>query len=192
MKKIFHDLYLFISDILETVVLAFALFIVVNVFVAQLHEVYGNSMLPDFKNGEYLLTDKVTYRFRNPQRGDVIIFKSPEPPHRDYIKRVIGLPGESVTISDGKVYIYNATHPQGYQLKEDYLEPGMVTEGKTAMPNQTKYTVPADSYVVFGDNRAVSSDSRTWGAVTKSEIIGRSLVRLWPPNSFSFIAHAKY
>ena len=192
MKKIFHDLYLFVSDILETVVLAFALFIVVNVFVAQLHEVYGNSMLPDFKNGEYLLTDKVTYRFRSPQRGDVIIFKAPEPPHRDYIKRVVGLPGESVMISDGKVYIYNATQPQGYQLKEDYLDPGMVTEGKTAMPNQTKYTVPANSYIVFGDNRAVSSDSRTWGAVTKSEIIGRSLVRLWPPNSFSFIAHAKY
>lgn len=192
MKKLLHNFYIFITDILETVVLAFALFIVVNVFVAQLHEVYGNSMLPDFRNGEYLLTDKVTYRLRNPERGDVIIFKAPEPPHNDYIKRIIGLPGESVLLKDGNVYIFNQAHPNGFKLTESYLQPGTVTEGKNSILESAKYPVPAGSYVVFGDNRLVSSDSRSWGAIARSEIVGRSLVRLWPPKNFSFVAQAKY
>ncbi len=192
MKKIFHSLYLFVTDILETAVLAFALFIIVNVFVAQLHQVYGNSMLPDFHNGEYLLTDKVTYRLRPPERGEVIIFKAPEAPHLDYIKRIIGLPGETLMIKDNQVYVFNGTHPDGLVLKESYLKPGAVTEGKKSISEGVKFVIPPDSYVVFGDNREVSSDSRTWGVITKSEIIGRSLVRLWPPSTFTVIAHARY
>ncbi len=135
-------------------------------------------MLPDFHNGEYLLTDKITYRFRPPLRGEVIIFKAPEPPHRDYIKRIIGLPGETVMIKNNQVYIFNKTHPDGIILNETYLGPGAVTEGNKAIHEGVQFTVPADSYLVFGDNREVSSDSRTWGPITKAEIIGRSLVRL--------------
>lgn len=191
-KKLFKELYLFITDIFETVVLALALFIVINTFVAQLHQVYGSSMLPSFKDSEYLVTDKVTYRLREPRRGEIIIFKAPEAPHRDYIKRIIGLPGEILLIENDHLIIYNATHPQGLTLKETYLRPGTLTEGKKAISEGVRFTIPTDSYVVLGDNREASSDSRTWGAVKRNEIIGRSLVRLWPPQEISLVANAHY
>jgi signal peptidase I len=191
-KKLLKEIYLLTTDVFETVILALALFIVINTFVAQLHQVYGSSMLPGFKDSEYLVTDKVTYRFREPQRGEIIIFKAPEAPHRDYIKRIIGLPGESLLIENNQLTIYNATHPQGLVLKETYLRPGTLTEGKKAIPAGVRFTIPSDSYVVLGDNREASSDSRLWGVVKRHEIIGRSLARLWPPQEFSFVVRASY
>ncbi len=192
MKKLLSSLFETFRDFIETVFLALALFVVVNTFIAQLHQVTGNSMLPDFHDGEYLVTDKVTYRFREPKRGEVIIFKAPEAPTRDYIKRVIGLPGESVELREGRVYIYNRSHPDGFTLNETYLRPKTLTEGKKFLPAGKRYIIPPENYLVFGDNREVSSDSRTWGTVTKEEIVGRSLVRLWPPSAFTFIARAEY
>lgn len=193
MRKLLSNLGGFARDTIETILLALALFIVINTFVAQLYQVIGSSMLPDFHNGEYLLTDKLTYRFREPQRGEVIIFKSPESPHHDaYIKRIVALPGETLKIEDNRVTIYNHKHPEGFTLKEPYLKKETLTEGKKDITEGEPFSISPESYVVLGDNREVSSDSRTWGAITKDEIIGRSLFRLWPPNAFSYIARAEY
>lgn len=192
MRKHISKFTTFVRDIIETIFLALAIFIIVNTLVAQLHQVTGNSMLPDFHHGEYLLTDKLTYKFREPKRGEVIIFKSPEPLHRDYIKRIIALPGEELLIKNGKIIIFNRTHPEGFVLPEPYLSKGTLTEAKKSIPKGVRIQVPPESYIVLGDNREVSSDSRTWGTITKDEIIGRSLIRLWPPSAFSFIARAEY
>src|SRR3989338_7487571 len=106
----------FFLDFLETIVVALSIFVVVYLFLVQPHEVKGNSMEPNFHNNEYILTDKITYKFREPQRGDVIIFKAPRNPDVDYIKRVIGLPGENVKVEKGKIYI------NGQLLDEPYLK----------------------------------------------------------------------
>lgn len=192
MKNLIRELYLFVTDIFETVILALALFIVINTFVAQLHQVYGSSMLPNFKDNEYLLTDKITFRLREPQRGEIVIFKAPEAPQRDYIKRVVGLPGESLLITENHIVIYNKTHPQGIILQESYLKAGTSTDGRKTILEGVRFNIPNDSYVVLGDNREASSDSRSWGVVKRNEIIGRSLVRLWPPQELSIVARANY
>ena len=192
MKSVLREIYSFVTELFETIVTALAIFIVINFFVAQLHQVYGASMYPSFKNGEYLLTDKLTYRFREPVRGEVVIFVSPEAPNKDYIKRVVGLPGESIQIKNNEVLIFNDLNPNGFVLHESYLTKGTITVGKQSIPEGVKIKIPSDSVVVFGDNREYSADSRTWGFVKLDKIIGRSLVRLWPPDAISVIAHADY
>lgn len=149
-------------------------------------------MYPSFKNGEYLLTDKLTYHFRQPIRGEVVIFASPEAPKKDYIKRVIGLPGESIQLKNNEVLIFNNENPEGLALRESYLTKGTITAGKQSIPEGVKIKIPSDSVAVFGDNREYSADSRTWGFVKLDKIIGRSLVRLWPPEAITVIAHADY
>src|SRR3990167_10435890 len=103
--KIFRSGINFVFDFLETIVVALSVFVVIYLFIVQPHEVKGSSMEPSFQNNEYIITDKISYRFGHPQRGDVVIFKAPVNPEVDYIKRIIGLPGESVKISQGKVYV---------------------------------------------------------------------------------------
>src|SRR4030066_1102508 len=107
-------------DIVETVVVAAAIFVVVYLFLLQPHQVKGASMKPNFHDGEYILTDKISYRFGNPNRGDVIIFKSPTDPDVDFIKRIVGLPGEKIKISDGKIVITNDQNKNGFTLTEPY------------------------------------------------------------------------
>lgn len=134
-------------------------------------------MFPNFHDKEHILTDLVSLRFNNPKRGDVVVFKAPPDPEKDFIKRVIGVPGDSVSLKDGDVYI------NGKLLDESvYLKPDVKTYGGSFLGDGQSITVPQDSYFVMGDNRSNSSDSRAWGFIKTGDIIGRSLLVYWPPD----------
>ena len=178
-------------DIIETVVVAAAIFVVVYLFLLQPHQVRGASMKPNLNDGQYILTDKISYRFGEPKRGDVIIFTSPTDPDVDFIKRIIALPGEKVKISDGKVTIINDQHKEGFVLDEPYETLGTTAGGKEA-PQNTQVPVGANEYFVLGDNRLESFDSRSWGSLPKKNIIGKAWLRYWPISKFGFIKHPNY
>lgn len=175
----------FFLDIVETIVIALAIFVVMYLFLVQPHQVRGASMEPNFQNGEYLLTDKISYRFRDPQRGEVVIFKAPKNPEFDYIKRVVGLPGEHVKIEKGMIYI------NGKPLAEQYLPREPVFAGQFLQEGQ-EIILGREEYFVLGDNRNHSSDSRDWGTVTKDGIIGRALLRYWPIKEVGLINKPPY
>lgn len=164
----------FFLDILQVVVFAVAIFLFVYLLVLQPHKIRGESMMPNFQDGEYLLTDKVTYRFNEPKRGDVIVFKAPVGNEEDFIKRIIGLPGESVSVHDNHVYVDN------HLLDESYIDPSVPTSAGRFLPEGESVVVPAGQYFVLGDNRPHSSDSRTWGFVTMDRINGRAWLVYWP------------
>ncbi len=149
-------------------------------------------MEESFQDGEYILTDKVSYRFEEPKRGDVIVFKAPKSPDFEYIKRIIGLPGEKLKIKNGSVYVINEAHPNGIKVEEPYLPKGTKTSERALMKEEEEVLVPVNQYFVFGDNRDHSSDSREWGGVPKENIIGRAWLRYWPINLLSFIPQVDY
>jgi signal peptidase I len=167
-----------IIDFVQSLVLFGAIFAIIYLFVAQPHKVSGSSMVPTFINGDYILTDKISYRFGIPNHGDIIVLKNPKDETQDFIKRIIGLPGDTVRVSKGKVYV------NGTQLSEAYLGNDIYTPDGNFMREGQDRIVPADSYLVFGDNREHSSDSRAWGFVTRKEIVGKVFFRYWPPNTF--------
>ncbi|OGD56407.1 signal peptidase I [Candidatus Berkelbacteria bacterium RBG_13_40_8] len=138
----------------------------------------GVSMEPNFHNKEALLVDKITYRFREPQKGEVIIFQAPEKPREDYIKRIIATPGETVIVTRGKVFI------NGYLLEEPYLSNGAQTQTSESV---FRKTLKPNEYFVMGDNRSNSSDSREWGAVPKVNIVGRAVIAIYPFNQRGII-----
>jgi signal peptidase I len=148
---------------------------VVRAFVAQPFIVSGASMVPTFQNSNYLIIDELSYRFSEPKRGDVIIFHPPRDPSVYYIKRVIGLPGDTVSISHGEVTIVDASHPDGFKLSEPYIT-------KDFEGDFSKTPVLPDQYFVMGDNRPASFDSRGWGLLPRKNITGRALLRLFPLN----------
>src|SRR4030042_2980286 len=148
-----------IVDIIETVVVASAIFVVVYLFLLQPHQVNGASMEPNFYNDEYILTDKITYRFGEPRRGDVIIFKAPTNPDVDFIKRIIALPGEKIEIKDQEIIIFNDEHPKGFTLPEDYDIEKPVAGGSFLREGKV-VEVPDKNAIVFGDNTTHSFDSR--------------------------------
>ncbi len=172
-------------DFFETIVLALVIFLLMQAFVAEPHVISGSSMLPNFRNGERIFTQKISYYLHPPQRGDVVVFRYPQLPEREYIKRIVGLPGEEVEIKNGQVFIYNSQNPNGLELKEKYLPLGLETKGKTAIKDGTRFKVEQGKYVTLGDNRGESSDSREWGLVPKNNIIGKVFLRYWPPSAFS-------
>jgi len=174
-------------DILEIVVISLTIFILSYIFVFQTHQVIGDSMLPNFFDQEYVLTDKFTYMFlRQPVRGEVVIIKYPKAPEYEYIKRVIGLPGDTIKISDGQVYLKEGD--DWNKLDEAaYLPNGVQTVGRSFLPIDTPLTIPKDNYLVMGDNREVSSDGREWGFVEKKFLVGRAMIRVWPPTKFGAI-----
>lgn len=153
--------------------LGIALF--VRFFIAAPYVVSGASMEPTFDNWDYLITDRVSYRLGEPERGDVVIFKLPEEESRTLIKRVVGLPGETITIQGGTITITNQEHPEGFTLSEPYLSQENVG---AILPLNT--TLKEGEYFVLGDNRRVSADSRVWGALPEKDIVGKVLVRLFP------------
>lgn len=183
-ENFMHYLWTMILDLVQVVVMSLAIFVVVYIFLFQPNQVRGSSMVPTFENGEYILTDKVTYRWkREPQRGDVIVFRSPENNNYDFIKRVIGIPGDVVKLQNGKVFINNK------QLDEDYLPQGLATAGGAFMQENKEYVVPEGGFIAFGDNRNASSDSREWGPVPEENIVGRAWFRYWPPTRIGLITH---
>lgn len=175
-----------ILDALQPVVLAFAIFMMVYLFLFQPHKVDGNSMYPRLHNQEYILTDKFTYNTQGPKRGDIAVFHAPPPSTSDYIKRIIGLPGETITIKDGLVYINNKLLP------EIYLPTGLATNEKSFLRNGVPYQIPPDYYMAFGDNRNYSSDSREFGPIGRKAIVGKAMFRYWPPSAMGFIPHEGY
>lgn len=184
--EIFRKIGALFLDFIEIVVIALAMFVVMYIFLFQPHQVKGNSMFPNFYDGEYLLTDKISYRLNQPKQGEVIIFKAPKNEDYDYIKRIIGLPGDAIRISNGKVYLNSKL------LKEAYLPPGLETAAGDFWQEGKSLTIPANNFFVMGDNRAHSSDSRDWGPVPKENIIGKAWFRYWPPNQIGLIPQAEY
>lgn len=174
MKAIFQRIGRFFLDFIQTVVIALSIFVILYLFLVQPHQVKGNSMNPNFLDKEYILTDKINYRFHKPQREDVIIFTSPKDPDYEYIKRIIGLPGETIKIERGEVFINDQ------RLTEPYLPASFQTLSGNFLKEGQAYTVSEGQYFVLGDNRNHSSDSREWGPVALEKIIGRAWFRYWP------------
>lgn len=180
-----RNLWLFFLDFLETIVVSLAIFAVVYIFLFQPHQVDGRSMEPNFQNGEYILTDKISYRFRTPNRGDVVVFHSPQDPRVDFIKRIIGVSGDNVKVVGGYVYLNDV------KLDEEYInDPGSVLSGRF-MREGVEIEVPFGQYLVMGDNRLHSSDSREWGLVTSGAIVGRAFFRYWPIQDFGIVETAE-
>ncbi len=165
---------------------AIGLAALIQAFIIRPFIVSGMSMDPNIQNKDYLMIDEVTYRIHPPERGDVIVFKSPPEPTKYYVKRVIGLPGEIVNIHDGVITIVNAAHPDGFILDEPYIT-------HTQKDDLTGKTIPEGKYFVMGDNRSGSYDSREWGLLPKENIRGRALLRLLPLTNISYLpAHETY
>jgi signal peptidase I len=175
----------FFTELLKFVVIAAVIVLPVRLFVAQPFIVSGESMSPTFENGEYLIVDELTYRFEAPKRGDVVIFRYPRDPSEFFIKRIIGLPGETVTIANGQVSV-KEVGGDSLTLNEPYVK--NIGNGRDAT-----YTVSEGNYFVMGDNRPESSDSRIWGLMPRQNLIGRAVIRLLPiPQAGIFPGKATY
>lgn len=170
-------------DILEVIVLAVGIFLIVYLLILRPHKIKGQSMDPNFPDGEYLLTEKISYYKHDPERGDVIVF-TPPISEDEFIKRVIGLPGDTVMIQNGKIFVNNK------QVKEDYIK--VETSGGNFLTEGEKYVVPEGNYFVVGDNRPHSSDSRAWGPITKKVISGKAWVIYFPFNLAGFVKKPNY
>lgn len=182
--EILRKIYYILFDLIQTLVIAGAIFVVIYAFLFRPYQVNGHSMDPTFANGEYVLTNLVSLRFEDLKRGDIIVFHAPPDKEKDYIKRIIGLPGDRVKVTDGKVAL------NGHLLDQlSFLEPTVRTNGGSFLGEGDEVVVPEGQYFTMGDNREFSSDSREWGFVTKQEIIGKSFFVYWPPNKMRVVKH---
>ena len=161
-------------EVVEVVFVATATVFLIRSFLVQPFLVSGASMEPNFSDGNYLIIDEITYRFRSPERGEVVVFRFPKDPSVFFIKRIIGMPGDTVTIDAGRVTIFNAVYPNGRLLEEPYIN------SNTSRTNNVSVILGSDEYFVMGDNRDASLDSRSFGPVKRSLIVGRTLFRGWP------------
>jgi len=159
-------------DILETLLLSVVLFFLINAVSARIR-IDGSSMEPNLHHGEFVIVSKINYRFGEPERGDVVVFDFPRNITQEYIKRVIGLPGEHILVEDGNVYVNEIILSEPYLIMEPQYE--------------GEWVVPEDTLFVLGDNRNNSSDSHTWGMVPINNVIGEALVVYWPPSSWGLI-----
>ena len=164
----------FLVDVLETLVLSLVLFVGINAISARIR-VDGESMVPTLQSGEYVIVSRLSYRFGTPQRGDIIVFHFPRDPKEEYIKRVIGLPGDEVQVMSGQVYV------NGQSLDESYLNVTMNYTGT--------WRVPAGQLFVLGDNRNNSSDSHDWGTVPMNYVVGKAILVYWPPLDWGLVGH---
>lgn len=184
----FKNFLNFLWELVKVVAISLIIIIPIRTFLIQPFYVKGASMEPNFYDKEYLIIDKLSYRMHEPQRGDIIVFKYPNDPKEYFIKRVIGLPGEKVQVKEGGVFIYNNDHPQGYKLGESYISDSI----KTYAFNEETVTLNAGEYYVMGDNRNASKDSRSFGSVDKSYIIGRVMFRGWPLDRINVFSAPQY
>lgn len=159
-------------ELVRFALMALAIVIPVRLFFAEPFVVSGSSMFPTFVNGDYLIVDKISYRLSQPKRDDVVVFKYPNDTTKFFIKRIIGLPGETVDIKGGTVTITNSEHKEGFTLDQPFVE--------TPASNTIHEELDNDEYFVMGDNRNASSDSRYWGPVKRDLLTGKALLRLLP------------
>ena len=174
MANLLRSSFKFFWDIAKVAAIALILAGLVRYFIFQPFFVKGASMEPNFEDGEYLIIDEISYYFKKPVRGDVVVFYYPLDTSRYYIKRIIGLPGETVEIKNGDIIIYNGEHPEGLLIQENYLPQNLTTGG------DINKKISNGEYFVLGDNRLNSSDSRIWGALPEKDVVGRVLLRAWP------------
>jgi signal peptidase I len=173
MPNFMKDVGEFLLDIIETLVVALSIFLVVYLFLMQPHQVNGQSMVPNFQSGEYVLTDKVSYKLRDPERGEVVVFHAPPAANCptgtgcDFIKRVIATPGETISLENNTYFVNGQALPEEYIPADFDTLPGNYLKGRTV-------TLGPDEYFVSGDNRPYSSDSRAWGPISKSDIVGKA------------------
>lgn len=166
-RKIKND----VADLIRFTLITLAIVIPIRIFIAQPFIVNGESMLPNLENGDYLIIDEISYHKHDPVRGDVIVFKFPTNLKRFLIKRVIGLPGETISIQGSTIMITTADGER-ISLEEDYLNGDFSSHGQ--------WTLAEDEFFVLGDNRSASSDSRTWGVLRRDLIVGKTFLRLFP------------
>ena len=171
-KGFLGKIALFFLELIKIAILAGITIFVIRALIFKPFYVKGQSMEPNFYEKDYLIIDEITYRFREPERGEIIVLKSPVSTDF-YLKRVVGLPGERVKVENGKVIIYNDDNPKGMILNETYLN-SISTSGSVS------FTLGDDQYFVLGDNRGASFDSRSFGAISRDAVIGRVWLRGWP------------
>ncbi|MDP3697927.1 MAG: signal peptidase I [Candidatus Taylorbacteria bacterium] len=180
------EVWAFVWETIKIIVISLAIIVPIRYYLVQPFFVKGASMEENFHDGDYLLIDEISYRFNEPRRGDIIVFRYPENPSQFFIKRIIGLPGETIEIKNEKVVIYNGDFPKGLTLEENYLSSGQETAGNSFVK------LDADDYYVLGDNRFQSSDSRRWGVLEKKFITGKAFIRLWPVTKITKIGAIYY
>ncbi len=167
-----------LREIVETVLLTLLIFLAVRTLI-QNFRIEGTSMEPNLHDGQYLIINKLLYYLHPPERGDVVVFHYPKNPRRDFIKRVIGLPGEKVEVRGERIFI------NGEELEEPYT---LHTSNYTWGPQR----LGEDEYFVLGDNRNSSSDSHNWGSLSRDAIIGKAWISYWPPNYLGLVPHYSY
>ncbi|MFL7792104.1 MAG: signal peptidase I [Anaerolineae bacterium] len=163
-----------LREVLETVLLTVMLFLVINTFTGR-SQVNGSSMEPTLHNGQYLIISKVSYWIHSPERGDIIVLHPPSNVGEDYIKRVVGLPGERIEVRDGKVWV------DGVVLDEPYIS--------TSLGYSESWDLGEGEYVVLGDNRNNSDDSHKWGPLAEEDIVGKAWLCYWPPEQWGLVEH---
>lgn len=176
----------FLFELIQVAAVSLAIIIPVRYFLIQPFYVKGASMEPNFFDHEYLIIDELSYRFKQPIRGDIVVFRYPNDPKQYFIKRVIGMPGETVEIAGGQVKIFNNENPNGIVLPEqEYLDQDFTATTRTV-------TLKADEYFVMGDNRIASLDSRYFGPIKRDAVVGRVWLRGWPLDRWKVFEHPTY
>ena len=183
-----RNFFLYVFELIKMVVIALVIIIPIRYFLIQPFYVKGASMEPNFFDSEYLIINEISYRFETPKRGDIVVFRYPKDPQEYFIKRVIALPGEKVQLKNGEIYIYNQEKPNGSLLPEPYLAAGV----KTYSLSEDVITLGQDEFFVLGDNRNSSKDSRSFGPVNKSFLIGKVMLRGWPFNRVNLFGDQQY
>lgn len=177
---------LFFLEVIKIVVIAAVIIIPIRFYVAQPFYVNGASMEPTFEDFDYLIINEIGYRFEEPARGDIVVFRNPEDDSEYFIKRIIGLPGEEVEVENGFVTVRNSVYPTGFVLEESYLAPGTITTGKSS------WKLSTNEFFVLGDNREASLDGRIFGPIARERIIGKTAVRAWPVTKWTVFEEVTY
>lgn len=174
-----------LADFIQFAAVVIAVLAILRFFIAEPHRVDGSSMVPNFHSNDYIITNKLATRISTLQRGEVVILKNPRNTDQVFIKRIIGYPGETITLQDGNVLI------NGQILNEPYLPYGLKTPGESYLQEGQSIQIPANNYFVMGDNRSASSDSRELGPIPADLIIGQAIFRYWPPQKIGIIQIGK-
>ncbi len=180
-----NKFFLYIWEVFKIVIVALLIVVPIRYFIFQPFFVRGQSMEPNFYNGDYLIIDELSYQFRAPKRGEVVVFKYPNDTTQRYIKRIIGLPGETIAVNAGKVFVYQDGSPVALD-ELAYLPQTTQTQGNI------KISLDKNEYFVLGDNRSLSADSRAWGTLPEGDLIGRVMFRAWPFSALAKVAVPNY